>query len=37
MDFDALFAMPGCMPGYYNMDGRFSANEGELCDVRIPG
>jgi hypothetical protein len=30
MDLDALFATPGFMPGYYNIEDRFFASDGKL-------
>jgi hypothetical protein len=32
MDFDPLFAMPSFMPGCYNIEDRFFANDGKLCE-----
>ena len=36
MDFDALFAMPSFMPGYYNIQDSFFASDGKLYDSKIP-
>jgi hypothetical protein len=30
MDFDALFAMPNSMPGYYDIEDRLYAGDGRL-------
>ena len=30
MDFDALFAIPNSMPGYYDIEDRLYAGDGRL-------